>query len=98
MEDKDIIGKEFEFFKYDDIPNLKWNEDYAKYIGSRSVVIGPHSRYPHATMAEVYPTIGKKFTKHFPTDQIIEQLEKVEYENKSVDDILNDMKQLISTI
>jgi len=49
-------------------------------------------------MAEVYPTIGKKFTKHFPTDQIIEQLEKVEYENKSVDDILNDMKQLISTI
>ena len=55
-------------------------------------------RYPHATMAEVYPTIGTKFTKHFPTDQIIEQLEKVEYENKSVDDILNDMKQLISTI
>jgi hypothetical protein len=98
METKDIIGKEFEFFEYKDVPHLKWDEDYAKWLGSKCVVIHPHSRYPEATMVDVYPTIGKKFTKHFPTEQIKEQLEKAEYDNKSTEELLNDMKQLISRI
>ena len=55
-------------------------------------------RHPHATLAEVYPTIGKKFAKHFPTEQIKEQLEKAEYDSKSTEELLNDMKQLISRI
>lgn len=98
MEDKDLIGKEFEFFEFKDVPNLKWSEDYAKYIGTKCIAVHKHLRYPHATLAEVYPTIGKKFTKHFPTDQIIEQIEKKERENMSVEDILSEVKQLTSQI
>ena len=98
METKDIIGKEFEFFEYYDVPNLKWDAYYDKYIGSKCIAVRENVRYPHATLVEVHPTIGKKFAKHFPTEQIKEQLEKSELENKSVNDILNDMKQLISKI
>lgn len=98
METKDIIGKEFEFFEYKDVPHLKWDEEYAKWVGAKCVVVRPHARYPEATAVEVYPTIGKKFTKHFPTEQIKEQLEKAEYDNKSTEEILNEMKQLISRI
>ena len=98
METKDIIGKEFEFFEYKDVPNLKWSEEYAKWIGAKCVVVRPHARHSHATLAEVYPTIGKKFAKHFPTEQIKEQLEKAEYDSKSTEELLNDMKQLISRI
>jgi len=95
MEDKDIIGKEFEFFKYKDVPNLRWDDEYIKHIGAKCIVVRQHMRHPHATLADVYPTIGKKFTKHFPTEQIKEQLEKAEYDNKSTEELLNEMKQLI---
>lgn len=98
MEDKDLIGKEFEFFRYESVPNLKWDEEYAKYIGAKCIVVRQHMRHPHATLADVYPTIGKKLTKHFPTEQIKEQLEKAEYDNKSTEELLNEMKQLISRI
>jgi hypothetical protein len=98
MEPRDIIGKEFEFFEYYDVPNLKWDEDYAKWIGTRCVAIREHMRYSHATLAEVYPTIGKKFTKHFPTEQIKEQIEKNKRENMSIEDILSEVKQLTSQI
>jgi hypothetical protein len=98
METQDIIGKEFEFFRYNDVPHLKWGDEYSKWIGSRCVVLSLHDRHPHAALAEVYPPIGMKFTKHFPTEQIKEQLEKIELENKSTEELLNDMKQLISRL
>jgi hypothetical protein len=98
MEPQDIIGKEFEFFRYKDVPNLKWDEDYAKWIGSKCIAVREHFRHPHATLVEVYPTIGKKFTKHFPTEQIKEQIEKNKRENMSIDDILSEVKQLTSQI
>ena len=98
METKDIIGQEFEFFHYDDVPHLKWSGEYSKWIGTRCVAIREHMRYPEATLAEVYPTIGKKFTKHFPTEQIKEQIEKNKRENMSIDDILSEVKQLTSQI
>jgi hypothetical protein len=98
METKDIIGKEFEFFRYNDVPNLKWDEDYAKWIGSKCIALREHMRHSHATLAQVYPTIGKKFTKHFPTEQIKEQIEKNKRENMSIDDILSEVKQLTSQI
>jgi hypothetical protein len=98
METKDIIGQEFEFFHYDDVPNLKWDDAYAKYIGSKCVAIREHMRHPHVTLAEVYPTIGKKLAKHFPTEQIKEQIEKNKRENMSIDDILSEVKQLTSQI
>ena len=98
MEDKDLIGKEFEFFEFKDVPNLKWSEEYAKWIGAKCVVVRKHMRHPHATLAEVYPTIGKKFAKHFPTDQIIEQIEKNKRDSMSIEDILSEVKQLTSQI
>lgn len=98
MEDKDPIGKEFEFFRYQSVPNLKWDEQYAKYIGAKCIAVRKHMRHPHATLAEVYPTIGKKFTKHFPTDQIIEQIEKNKRDSMSIEDILSEVKQLTSQI
>jgi len=98
METKDIIGKEFEFFRYQSIPNLKWDDVYDKYIGAKCIAIREHFRYPHATLTDVYPTIGKKFTKHFPTEQIKEQIEKAEYDGKSTEELLNEMKQLVSRI
>jgi len=98
MEIKDIIGKEFEFFRYQSIPNLNWDEDYAKYIGAKCIAIREHFRYPHATLADVYPTIGKRFTKHFPTEQIKEQIEKNKIDSMSIEDILSEVKQLTSQI
>jgi hypothetical protein len=99
METQDIIGKEFEFFRYSDLPHLKWGEEYSEWIGSKCVVVlRIHDRYPEATLAEVYPTIGKKFPKHFPTEQIKEQIEKNKRENMSIDDILSEVKQLTSQI
>ena len=98
MEDKDLIGKEFEFFKYEDVPNLKWDDEYDKYIGAKCTAIREHFRYPHATLADVYPTIGKRFTKHFPTEQIKEQIEKNKRDSMSIEDILSEVKQLTSQI
>lgn len=98
MEDKDIIGKEFEFFEYKDVPHLKWGEEYAKWIGAKCVVVRPHARHSHATLVEVYPTIGKKFAKHFPTEQIKEQIEKNKRDSMSIEDILSEVKQLTSQI
>jgi hypothetical protein len=98
METKDIIGKEFEFFEYYDVPNLKWDAYYDKYIGSKCIAVREHFRHPHATLVEVHPTIGKKFAKHFPTEQIKEQIEKNKRENMSIDDILSEVKQLTSQI
>jgi len=98
METKDIIGEEFEFFQYTDVPHLTWSGEYSKYIGSKCIAVREHMRYPEATLAEVYPTIGKKFTKHFPTEQIKEQIEKNKRENMSIDDILSEVKQLTSQI
>jgi hypothetical protein len=98
METKDIIGQEFEFFHYDDVQHLKWDPYYAKYIGSKCIAVREHVRHSHATLAEVFPTIGKKFTKNFPTEQIKEQIEKNKRENMSIDDILSEVKQLTSQI
>lgn len=95
MEDKDLIGKEFEFFKYESVPHLSWDDKYAKYIGCKSVVQSRHSNYPQFVLSEVYPPIGKKFPKHFPTDQLKEQIKR---ESMSVEDILSELKQLTSQI
>lgn len=98
MEDKDLIGKEFEFFGYKDVPNLVWINDFEKYIGSRCKVLGVHDDYRQFVRAQVYPTIGKKFQKHFPIEAVIERIEKKERENMSVEDILSELKQLTSQI
>lgn len=98
MEDKDLIGKEFDFFRYQSVAHLSWHDELEKYIGSRCKVLDAHNTIGRFIIAQVYPTIGKKFQKHFPTDQVIEQIEKKERENMSVEDILSELKQLTSQI
>jgi long-subunit fatty acid transport protein len=101
MEPKDIIGKEFTCFKFKSDSNLSYTPNYDTILGKTATVVNINSSYPQYANVKITTSIGKRTECHFPTKMIIEQLEqleKVEYENKSVEELLNDMKQLISTI
>jgi len=95
MEPKDIIDKKFTCFKFESDDRLKWNFEYDSLIGKTGTVVKLNDTYPQYARVKVHTTIGKIVEKHFPTQMIIDQLQ---FENKSVDDILNDMKQLISRL
>lgn len=96
MKDEDIAGKEFTIFKYDKFKSISWESGHDKYIGSKGKVRNIHSRYPEYTSVDITTENGRVIQKHFPTHLVIEKLE--EEENRSVDDILNEMKQLISRL
>lgn len=98
MEDKDLIGKEFDFFRYQSVAHLSWYDELERYIGSRCEVLDVPDILGRFVRAQVYPTIGKKFEKHFPKEAVIEQIEKKERENMSIEDILSEVKQLTSQI
>ena len=95
MEPQNIIGKKFTCFKFESDDRLKWTFEYDSLIGKTGTVVKLNDAYPQYARVKVHTTIGKIVEKHFPTQMIIDQLQ---FENKSVDDILNDMKQLISRI
>lgn len=96
MEPKDIIGKEFTCFKFKSPDGLiQWDSMYESTLGKTATVIEINSSHPQYAYVKINTVIGKNKYLHFPTQMIIDQ---IEYENKSVNDILNDMKQLISTI
>lgn len=97
MEDKDLIGKEFDFFKYESVAHLSWYNELEKYTGSRCKVLDVNDTFGFVR-AQVYPTIGKQYQKHFPKELVIEQIEKKERENMSIEDILSELKQLTSQI
>lgn len=98
MKDEELIDKEFEFFKYETVRYLTWEDSFEKYIGIRCKVLIVNPSYEHLVRCKVYPSIGKMFIKHFPKELVIEQIEKKERENMSIDDILSEMKQLTSQI
>jgi hypothetical protein len=95
MEAEDIIGKEITCFKFESDDRLKWNFEYDNLIGKTGTVLRLHDRYPQYARVKVHTSIGKIIERHFPTQMIIDQLE---YENKSTEELLNDMKQLISRL
>ena len=92
----DIIGKEFTCFKFE-LPDklIQWDGQYESTLGKTATVIEINSGHPQYAYAKINVGIGKTRSLHFPTQMIIDQ---IEYDNKSINDILNDMKQLISTI
>lgn len=92
----DIIGKEFTCFKFE-LPDklIQWDGQYESTLGKTATVIEINSSHPQYAYAKINVGIGKTRSMHFPTQMIIDQ---IQYENKSINDILNDMKQLISTI
>jgi hypothetical protein len=98
MEAEDIIGKEITCFKFESDDRLKWNFEYDSLIGKTGTVLKLNDSYPQYARVKVHTTIGKIVEKHFPTQMIKEQLEKIELENKSTEELLNDMKQLISRL
>lgn len=98
MKDEELINKEFEFFKYESFKQLQWLEHFKKYIGLRCKVLNVNPVNKEFVQCQVYQSIGKTFYKHFPKKLVIEQIEKKERENMSIDDILSEMKQLTSRI
>ena len=98
MKDEELIDKEFEFFKYETVNHLTWEDNLEKYIGIRCKVIRVNPSYEQFVRCKVYPSIGKMFIKHFPKELVIDQIEKKERENMSIDDILSEIKQLTSKI
>ena len=96
MEPTDIIGKEFTCFEFKDYKGLiQWDSVYEKTLGKTATVIEINSSHPQYAYAKINVGIGKTRSLHFPTQMIIDQ---IEYENKSVEEILNEMKQLVSRI
>lgn len=92
----DIIGKEFTCFKFTCVKGLiHWDSVYESTLGKTATVIEINSSHPQYAYAKINIGIGKTRSLHFPTQMIIDQ---IEYENKSVEEILNDMKQLVSRI
>jgi hypothetical protein len=98
MKDEDLIDKEFDFFKYESVKHLQWLNHLEKYIGVRCKVLSVNPVHKQFVRCQVYPAIGKSFQKHFPKKLAIEQIEKKQRENMSIDDILIEIKQLISQI
>ena len=96
MEPKDIIGKEFTCFKFkDDKELILWDSVYESTLGKTATVIEINSSHPQYAYAKINIGIGKTRSLHFPTQEIIDQ---IEYGNKSVEELLNKMKQLVSRI
>lgn len=100
MEDIDIVGKKFTVFKFDKWKQVSWYDSEDKYIGTTGVVENINSTYPEYAQVKLTSRSGRTMKKHFPTHLIREQLEAIqrEEENKTVDDLLIEMKQLISKI
>lgn len=94
----DIIGKEFTCFKFE-LPDklIQWDShsQYESTLGKTATVIEINSSHPQYAYAKINVGIGKTRSLHFPTQMIIDQ---IEYGNKSVEEILNEMKQLVSRI
>ena len=96
MGPRDIIDKEFTCFKFE-LPDrlIVWDSIYEKTLGKTATVIEINSGHPQYAYAKINVGIGKTRSLHFPTQMIIDQ---IEYGNKSIEELLNEMKQLTSQI
>jgi len=96
MEPQDIVGKEFTCFKFEPIDTLIiFDGNYNRCVGKTATVLEINSLHPQYAYAKINVNIGRTIKLHYPTQMIIDQLQ---FENKSVEDLLNDMKQLVSKI
>ena len=99
MENEDIIGREFTVFKFEKFKLANWYVSDDKYIGAKGVVLNVHSQYPEYVNVEIRSKAGARLaTKHFPTHLIKEHFEEMKRENRSIDELIIEMKQLISRI
>lgn len=98
METKDIIGKEIECFKFDNMQMLIYKHDH--YLGRKAIVLNVNKAHPEYSELEIITDNDKIVRTHYPTAGIIEQLknkhklEEEEEEKLTIDDILNNIKNL----
>jgi hypothetical protein len=99
METKDIIGREFTCFEFASSSQLTYGEK-SEFLGLTAVVKELHPQFPKYARVMLTDKKGIKREPYYPTAMILEQLNKLEEEkeNQSIDDILIEMKQLISQI
>jgi hypothetical protein len=95
MEDKDIVGKEFTVFEFERFNYINWERSLDVYIGTTGKVMNLHHEHPEYANVALNSKAGVRY-KHFPTHLIRKQLE--ELEDKSIDQIIIEMKQLILQI
>jgi hypothetical protein len=96
MKPEDIIGKKITCFEFKPIDHLViFSQEYKNCIGKTGIVKEINITHPQYAYVRINTSIGKSTHLHYPTQMIIDQLQ---YENKSTEDLLNDMKQLMSRI
>jgi len=92
----DIIGKEFTCFKFEPIDNLiLYDSKYQRLVGRTAVVIEINSSHPQYAYVKIISHVGKSEHVHYPTQMIIDQ---IEYGNKSIEELLNEIKYLTSQL
>lgn len=96
MEPQDIIGKEFTCFEFKPTDKIvTFDKTYQDCVGKTAIVKSVNNVFPHYAEVKVYVSIGKVIYRHYPTQMIIDQ---IEYGNKSIKELLNEMKQLTSQV
>ena len=75
METKDIIGKEFRCFKFENRKNLRFDETYHDMVGLSAVVSNIHATFDQYAACKVTLRNGNIEQYHYPIDLIKEQLE-----------------------
>ena len=95
MENKELVGKTFTGFKFDDMKLDKYNR-HSKFEGKEGIVEKVDSVHPEYTLCIFKNGNGTSTHIHYPTAGIKEQLKYSE--NMSIDDILLELKQLKSQI
>jgi len=99
MEDKDVIGETFIAFKFDDTNHpLKYSSQYKESFGKKAQVLHLHHGLPYAfCRINISPTT--KIENFYPLQMIKDQLEEKEKEEAmTIEDIINQMKHLISKL
>ncbi len=98
MEDKDIIGKTFTAFKFNRRTGIGYSTQYEESFGKEAKVLYLHDNIAYAYCSIIIsPTT--EIQNFYPIAMIKEQLEGIEKEqNQSIDDILNEIKQLTSKL
>jgi len=92
----DIIGKEFTCFKFEPIDNLiLYDSRYQRLVGRTAVVTEINSSHPQYAYVKIISPVGKSEHVHYPTQMIIDQ---IEYGNKSIEELLNEIKYLTSQL
>ena len=96
MTPEDIIGKEFKCFAFEPFDSLlKDTSRYKELVGKTGIVSNIHDEHPQYAYVKVLFDGGKTEHWHYPTQMIIDQ---IEFNNMSIEEINNYIKQLILKI